>query len=146
MITEERQQELIGYLFPIIGIGLSIGAIASGIWTYRFIQMASRAEGAIVNVDLGRAHPAIQFLPAGESQPVKFTGSGWINYGVGDKVNVLYIKDSTIPAGYNYSVDTPGSLWFGTGIMTLLGTAFSIVGWQTRRSIAANKLKRSRYK
>ncbi len=141
MITEKQQQQFIGYLFPIIGVVLSLGAMASAIWTYRFIQMASRAEGTVINVNLGRAHPEIQFLPAGESRPVKFTGSGSINYGVGDKVNVLYIKDSTIPAGYDYSVDTPGSLWFATGLMTILGTTFSIVGWQARRSSAVSKLK-----
>jgi hypothetical protein len=141
MITEEQQQQFIGYLFPIIGGVLSIGAIASGIWTYRFIQMASRAEGTVIKLNAGRAHPEIQFLPAGESQPVTFSGSGSISYGIGDKVKVLYIKDPTIPAGYSYSVDTPGSLWFGTGIMTMLGTTFSIVGWHYRSLSAANKLK-----
>jgi hypothetical protein len=140
MKSEKQQQQIIGALFPVIGVVLSIGAIVSGILTYRFIQMASRAEGTVIKLNAGRAHPEIQFLPAGESQVVKFSGSGAIDLGVGDKVGVLYIKDPALPSGYSYSVDTPGSLWFGTGILTFLGTTFSIVGWQTRRSIV-DKLK-----
>jgi hypothetical protein len=65
--------KLIGTLFPMIGAGLLLVAIASIPFTYSFINRASRAEGKVVRLSAGGAHPVIQFVPAGEAA-VEFSG------------------------------------------------------------------------
>lgn len=128
---DQGAQKLVGILFPYIGLGLLLAAILSTVLTSRFINDASKLEGKVIRLNAGGAHPVIQFQPPGE-QPVKFSGSGFINYAVGDSVTVLYLKDAQTPAGFHAKIDTPGALWDGSIALTLLGGGFIIGGLYTR--------------
>jgi hypothetical protein len=124
---EREAEDLIITFFPILGAGLLILAIASAAFTYRFIQAASRTEGEVVKLSPSRAHPTIRFTPAGEPS-TEFSGSGFINYGVGDRLTVLYVKDPESPSRYQTNIDTPGALWFFPLLLTWLGGGFILGG------------------
>lgn len=128
---EQNLKRLIGTLFPIIGAGLLLAAIVSIPFTYSFINRASRAEGKVVKLSAGGAHPVIQFVPAGEAA-VEFSGNGFINYKVDDKVTVLYLKDAQSPSGFQATIDTPGALWSTQLMLTWIGTGFVIGGLYTK--------------
>ncbi|MEM9091416.1 MAG: DUF3592 domain-containing protein [Cyanobacteria bacterium P01_F01_bin.53] len=129
---EHDLKELIGTLFPVIGAGLLLIAVVSTAFTYRFINMASRAEGKVVKLNAGGAHPVIRFVPVGEEEEVEFSGSGFINYSVDDKVSVLYLKDAQNPSGFQTNIDTPGALWAAPLGFTWIGMGFVIGGLYTK--------------
>jgi hypothetical protein len=137
MYTDPKTRKLVGNLFPIIGLGLLLCAIASAISTQHFIKSASRAEGKVIKLYAGGAHPEIRFVPAGEPA-IEFSGHGFIDYAVGDKVNVLYLKDPQTPAGYQIQIDTPGALWSSTSLFTYLGISFVIGGLYTKHIYKPN--------
>jgi hypothetical protein len=124
---EQDLKNLIGTLFPIIGVGLLLVAIVSTPFTYCFINKASKAQGKVVRLSAGGAHPVIQFVPAAGAA-VEFSGSGFITYNVDDKVTVLYLKDAQSPSGFQTTIDTPGALWFTPLLLTWIGTGFVISG------------------
>ena len=128
---DQEVRKLIGILFPVIGIGLLLAALVSTTLTCRFVKTALRAEGRVVQLNAGGAHPVIRFVPAGE-EATEFLGSGFINYAVGDRVTVLYLKDAQSPSGFQTNIDTPGALWFTALILTGLGGAFVVGGLQTK--------------
>ena len=125
--SDQQIQKLIGTLFPLIGIALLVGTGVSIPVTNRFINTASRAEGTVIKLNAGRAHPSVEFTPV-DGTKVEFSGQGWIDYGVGDRVPVLYLKDPENPAGYQISIDTIGALWFGQFVGTWIGTGFVLSG------------------
>lgn len=124
-------KKVVGTLFPVIGVGLLLAAVVSIASTYRFINVASRAEGTVVKLNAGGAHPVIRFVPVGEAA-VEFSGSGFINYSVNDKVSVLYMKDSQNPSGFQTNIDTLGALWAIPLGFTWIGTCFIIGGLYTK--------------
>ena len=124
-------KELISTLFPVIGAGLLLAAVVSTAFTYRFINMASRAEGKVVKLNAGGAHPVIQFVPVGEAA-VEFSGSGFINYSVDDKVPILYLKNARNPSGFQTNIDTPGALWATPLVFAWIGTCFVMGGLYTK--------------
>jgi len=133
MNTDPRTQRLVGTIFPIIGVLLLVGSIVSATFTYRFISTASRAEGKVVKLNAGGAHPSIEFIPSSQKTVIEFSGSGFIDYAVGDKVTVLYLKDEIYPSGFKTNIDNPGALWFETSMFLWLGAGFIIGGLYTRR-------------
>jgi hypothetical protein len=124
---DREVQKLIGTIFPILGAGLLLGAVVSAPFTYHFTQIAARAEGEVIRLDAGGAHPVIRFVPVG-ADVIEFSGHGWINYAVGDKVTMLYLKDIENPTGFQMNIDTPGALWFDQFVSIWLGTIFMIGG------------------
>jgi hypothetical protein len=131
MYTHPETRKLVGTLFPIVGVLLLIGAIVAAVTTDRFIRSATRAEGEVIRLNAGGAHPEIRFVPQGEAS-VQFSGQGLIKYAVGDRVTVLYRKDSQSPPGYQTQIDTPGALWATTALLTWLGGGFVIGGLYTK--------------
>ena len=91
----------------------------------------------MIKLNAERAHPSIEFTPVGESK-VEFSGAGWIDYGVGDRVPVLYLKDPENPAEYQINIDTIGALWrdqfAGTwlGMSYVLGSLFMKYGYKPK--------------
>ena len=130
-VFDQASQKLVGLLFPIIGVGLLLGAAVETSFTYRFTKTALRAEGEVVKLNAGGAHPVIRFIPVGE-KAVEFSGDGFINYAVGDKVTVLYLKDPQSPSGFQYNIDTPGALWFAPLGLTWLGVGFIVGGFYVK--------------
>ena len=53
----------------------------------------------MIILNTGRAHPSIEFTPIDGSK-VKFSGAGWVDCGVGDRVPVLDLKDPESTSGY----------------------------------------------
>ena len=120
---DQQIQKLMGTLFPLIGVALLVGTVVS----VRFINNASRAEGTVIKLNAGRAHPSIEFTPVGESK-VEFSGARWIDYGVGDRVPVLYLKDPESPSGYQINIDTISVLWRDQFAGTWIEIAFVLGG------------------
>ncbi len=131
-ITDRTAQGFIGLLFPLIGASLLLGALGASIMTYRFTQTASRAEGQVIKLNAGGAHPEIRFIPQG-GNTTEFAGSGFINYALGDRVPVLYQQDAAKSKVTQTAIGTPGSLWFTPGILTWIGGGFVIAGLYQRR-------------
>lgn len=129
--TDQSTQKLLGILFPILGVVLLLGAGLEGLVTYRFITLASRAEGKVVRLNASGAHPVVQFTPAGGAA-TEFSDSGYINYAVGDQVTVLYLKDTQNPSIPWTKIDTPGALWSEEITLVGLGAAMMIVGLYNR--------------
>ena len=136
-------QKLTSTLFPIIGAALLVGTVVSIPFKMHFINTASRSEGTVLKLNAGRAHPSVQFTPA-SGDDVEFSGHGWIDYGVGDRVPVLYLKNPENPTGYDINIDTIGSLWFDQFAGIWLGIGFTLGGLFMKygyKSMPINKLK-----
>jgi hypothetical protein len=125
-------QKLIGILFPILGVALLLGASIEAVMTYRFITLASRAEGEVVRLNAGGAHPVIRFAPAGKAA-IEFSTSGFIYYAVGDRVSVLYLEDAQDPSLTWAKIDTPGALWIEEISLVVIGAAMLIAGLYNRQ-------------
>jgi hypothetical protein len=123
----ERKEEMIGILFPIIGAMILLLAIFSTVYTFLFINIASRAEGKVVRLAAGGAHPVIQFM-SDEKRSVEFSESGLVYYAVGDKVTVLYLKKDLQNNIFEPTIDTPGALWFTPFFLTFMGGIFLALG------------------
>lgn len=133
--TDRLKLQLIGIIFPVVGSSCLLISIATAISTYHFANTASRADGTVVELFAGAAHPLIRFTPAGATKAVEFPGNGAIYYAVGDKVTVLYAKDP-LTGGIQTNIDNPGALWFSSLLVGFLGGIFTIVGFQVRQGAA----------
>jgi hypothetical protein len=127
--------EIIGIVFPVIGSSCLLLAMGTAISTYHFANTASRADGTVVRLFAGGAHPLIRFVPTGTNKAVEFSGNGMINYATGDKVTVLYTKDP-LTADIRTNIDNPGALWFPSLLAGFLGGIFTIVGLHVRKESA----------
>lgn len=109
-----------------------MAAVSAG-FTYRFTQTAEKAEGKIVRLNAGGAHPVVQFRPVGE-KVAEFSDSGFVDFAVGDSVTVLYLKDTQSPLGFQTRIDTAGVLWAEPIAFTWIGGGL-LVGrlWIKRR-------------
>lgn len=130
-VSDRDMQKIIGILFPILGVGLLLGAGIAALMTHRFITLASRAEGEVIRLDAGGAHPVIRFAPPGKAA-IEFSTSGYIYYAVGDRVTVLYLEDAQNPSITWAKIDTPGALWFEEIHLVGLGAAMTIAGLYNR--------------
>jgi hypothetical protein len=127
--------EIIGIIFPVVGSSCLLLAIGTAISTYHFANTASRADGTVVRLLAGGAHPLVRFVPAGTNKAVEFSGNGMINYATGDKVTVLYTKDP-LTADVQTNIDNPGALWFPSLLVGFLGGIFTIIGLHVRKESA----------
>jgi hypothetical protein len=132
--TDRVKLQLIGMIFPVVGSSALLIAMGSAISTYHFANTASRADGTIVRLLAGGAHPLIRFVPTGANKAVEFPGNGMINYAVGDKVTVLYTQDP-LTAAVQTNIDNPGALWFPSILLGFLGGIFTIVGFHARQGL-----------
>lgn len=129
-------QKFVRRLFFTVGAGLLAGSAVSAVLTSRFIQSASRAEGEVVRLSAGGAHPVVRFRPAAEpaAKPLEFSTSGLINSSVGDRVTVLYRLDDQWPSGFHANIDSLGTLWFPTALLSGLGGGFALASFWLSRS------------
>lgn len=116
--------KFVGIVFAFIGAVLLIGAIASSVINYRFLQTASTAQGSVVKLNAGGSHPEIKFTTdAGGT--IQYPQGGLIaGYEVGDKVTVFY--DSKNPR--EASIDSIGAIWATTIFLSSPGIVFTVVG------------------
>jgi len=80
-----------------------------------FAHDARRAEGIVVALQAGPAHPKIEFADTNGNKVAFFAG-GWISHRVGDRVQVLFLEDAPLATA---QLDEPGSRWF---LLTIVGT------------------------
>jgi hypothetical protein len=130
--TDRLKLQLIGIIFPVVGSSCLLISIATAISTYHFVNTASRADGTIVRLFAGAAHPVIRFVPAGTNKAIEFSGNGLISYAVGDKVTVLYAKDPLTNITQT-NIDNPGALWFPSLLVGFIGGVFTIIGLHVRK-------------
>lgn len=109
---------------------MAVGAVvlvmlALDIWsTYRFIARAARADGMVIELNAGAAHPQVRFhLPSGVK--IEFPANGYISYRVGQKAKVLYLPDRPQQSS---RLDDFGDLWMGKVFDGVLGLAFVAIG------------------
>jgi hypothetical protein len=129
----EQKEEMIGILFPIIGAMILLLGVFSTAFTFHFINIASRAEGRVVRLAAGGAHPVIQFMPDG-TRSVEFSANGLIYYAVGDKVTVLFLKEDPENNFFQPTIDTLGALWFVPFFLMCMGGIFLTLGLFVRRT------------
>jgi hypothetical protein len=92
----------------LIGGALLLLLAAFSAWRTRsFVQRAARADGVVVSLNAGSAHPEVEFtLPNGEK--VTFPASGFISYTKGQHATVLYLTDDP---SLSPRLDDFGQLW-----------------------------------
>jgi hypothetical protein len=116
-----------------IGGGILLLASAASAWSTRgFIDRATRAEGVVVSLHAGSAHPEVEFkLPSGKN--LSFPAGGFISYNKGDRARVLYLPAAPIES---VRLDDFGELWLPDIASALLGAVIVFLG--------LNELRRSK--
>ena len=118
-------------LFIVVGGGLLIAAITTGLTRRAFVREAESAEGVVVQLNAGGSHPQIEFA-AKSGQQISYPQGGLIfGYRIGDRVRVLYRPED--PRG-TACVDTLGAVWSaqlflgGLGLLCVIGGLLSARG------------------
>jgi hypothetical protein len=88
------------------GLLLLLG-VFTALRTRSFVERAARADGVVVSLNAGSAHPEVEFaLPSGEK--VTFPASGFISYSKGQRATVLYLSEDP---SRSPRLDDFGQLW-----------------------------------
>jgi hypothetical protein len=108
------------------GFLLTAGVLTAS--TYRFIMMASRAEGKVIRLTERDREPVVWFVPAESTTPIEFVNKRAMTevlsrYAVGDKVPVLYRSDAGYPAGFQTHIDTIETFWSLQVFYAVFGTS-----------------------
>ena len=109
----------------LLGIGLLIAAIVTGVEKRGFIHRALSAPGVVTRLNHGGSHPEIEFTAASGERITYPQGGGIFGYVPGDAVRVLYSPEN--PRG-TASIDAFGALWFPQLMLLSLGLGMSIGG------------------
>ncbi len=136
-----RTLNIIKYLFAIIGLGMLVGAFFSFRHTQDFIAQAVTTQGRVIDLHVSRStsrdsnnnsresityYPIVEFTDR-NGQSISFqsnTGSYPASYDRGDLVEVLYLPEKPRDAAIN----STGSLWAGTIVLSSLGGIFFAIG------------------
>lgn len=118
------QQPLKRTLLIVIGLLVTITALIWGMTVYHFSGHAVLAEGEVIKLNAGGAHPQIQFT-ANNGQIIEYPQGGLIyGYLIGDRVRVLYDPQSP----RNASIDSFGALWGFPVLFLIMGLICILVG------------------
>ena len=119
---------------PVRGIMLALAGTGTLLLTsleihsrQQFEEQAQRAEGTVVALYAGPAHPKIEFEDA-KGQKVTFPGGGWTSHRAGDRVKVLFLADDPLATA---ELDEPGSHWVFTSATGVVGLGLLIGGLGT---------------
>jgi hypothetical protein len=125
------------WLFPVIGVGLLIGAGYAVYRTNQFRRTASEAIGEVVDYyeydssddDGGTTHmydPVIRFTPEGGGVVERRSGLGSSSrdYKLGQRIRLLY--DPQDPE--KFQINSPFRLYFAAGVLAFIGIVFTLVG------------------
>ena len=103
-----------------------------------FVAQAHRAEGTVVALNAGTAHPEVRFEEPDRGEPVSFPGNGFgVSHRVGDRVRVLYLREGRV---LDARLDEPSPLWgfalmtVGTGAVLLIGGGYTLLRAYRARS------------
>jgi hypothetical protein len=117
-------------VFFVVGVGLLIASVVTGIALRGFISRAVSAPGVVSRLNAGGSHPEIEFTTA-SGEMISYPQGGLIfGYRPGQKVRVLYAEDN--PKGTAH-VNSFGALWFtpltlfGLGLGLMIGPVASFV-------------------
>lgn len=111
--------------FLVIGAGLLVAAVVTGLALRGFIAQAVSAPGEVIRLNAGGSHPEIEFTAA-SGEKISYPQGGLIfGYRPGQKVRVLYGPEN--PRG-TARVDAFGALWFAPLMLLGLGVALVIAG------------------
>ena len=112
-------------VLSIVGAGLILAAIVTGLATREFLGRAARAPGVVSRLNAGGSHPEIEFaLPSG--QTISYPQGGFIfGYKPGQRVQVLYASEDPARTA---RVDAFGALWFVPLLLAVLGLALATAG------------------
>lgn len=128
---------LISIFILMLGSGLLLAAGISTVSTYRFVTVASRAEGKVIRITPRDVQPVIQFVPVGTTTAVSFVGPVLVNrYTVGDQVPVLYLPDAQYSSGFQTNIDAIDTLWGFQLFLTLWGMSLVFEGLHVKRLAA----------
>jgi hypothetical protein len=127
------------------GFLLTAGVLTAS--TYRFVRMASRAEGRVIRITERNLEPVIRIVPAGSTTTVEFVHKRamtevFSRYAVGDKVPVLYRSDAGYPAGFQTHIDTIDALWSYQLLYAFLGTSAIFNALYVKRLVSRQSIAR----
>jgi hypothetical protein len=112
-------------VFLMVGAGLLIAAVVTGLAIRGFVGRATPAPGVVSRLNAGGSHPEIEFTTA-SGETISYPQGGLIfGYRPGQKVRVLYGQEN--PRG-TARVDAFGALWFAPLMLLGLGLALLIGG------------------
>jgi len=125
-------------VLSIVGMGLMLAAIVTGLATHQFLGRAARAPGVVSRLNAGGSHPEIEFtMPSGGT--ISYPQGGFIfGYEPGQRVQVLYAPGDPARTA---RVDAFGALWFMPLLLSVLGLALTIGG--VPRVLSAMRARRS---
>lgn len=119
-----------------IGVGLLVASPLIGLNTWRFKQVASRTQGAVIRESYGCHHVDVRFRTV-SGETIDYPQNGDICLHTGQQVPVLY--DPSMPR-MTATVDSAGALWgvtfwvgvvglifFVGSILTLSGSRFVVI-------------------
>lgn len=119
----------VGLVLLVAGAGALAVAAFEGYATRQFIRSALRADGTVVALYAGPAHPEVEYADA-SGQRHTFPGTGMVHHQAGARVGVLYIDRGD---HHDARLAEWGSLWFsvcttaGIGVALLIAGAYQIV-------------------
>ena len=116
-------------IFPISSVLALLFSITSAFKSYQFITQGIRIEGKVIDLSVAK-QPVIQFLPNGKTKMIEFRTSGIVNYKVGDRLTILFLKGNNS----SFMVDTPGSLFFDPLSVGMIGIVHLTFVIQLRRA------------
>jgi hypothetical protein len=116
------------------GVFLLVSGV-SALSTRAFVDRATRAEGVVVSLNAGSAHPQVEFaLPSGEK--LSFPAGGFISYNKGERAKVLYRPEAPSETA---RLDDFGELWLPDLASALLGSVVLLFGLNGLRSARRRK-------
>ena len=113
-----------GLFFVASGTILLVIAVVIALNERDFLLHAARAEGVVVTLNAGRAHPQVEFVDS-HGVTHSFPAGGAISHGVHDRVRVAYRREDP---SLSPELDEPGSTWFGARGAALIGLAHLVGG------------------
>jgi hypothetical protein len=121
-------------VFLVVGTGLLVAAIATGMAKREFIHRAQSAVGVVSRLNAGGSHPEIEFTTA-LGQKISYPQGGFIfGYRPGQEVRVLYSSDNPEQTA---CVASFGALWFVPLLLFCLGLGLIVGGVASLRSASA---------
>lgn len=117
------------FMFRISGVFCLLFSITSAFKSYQFITQGLRIEGKVIDLSVAK-QPVIKFLPSDKTKVIEFRTSGTVNYKVGDRLTILFLKGNNS----SFMVDTPGSLFSDPLSIGVMGIMHLTVGIKLGKS------------
>lgn len=144
MSDQELWQRFGNVVLTVVWLACIYGLIASIQSTRQFLDAAVKAPGVVVALRAGGSHPTVEYTNT-RGERISYPQNGLIfGFRVGDKVTVLYLKESDNP---QQTIDRFGAVWTDSigfawmVVMFPLIVAGKLIGSKLKNRKASEKWK-----